>query len=160
MPVDLFLVGLIAALGGISAAAALALWPRIRSWCESSLLPWVDHNLPQFAPRVRGAFAALDHAATSARRAIKQAWQQLRAFLLHQVVTLERRSAFQWAYRVVSWVLKLLPGGERQPVQVVAENLCSWDELPAEVRSAWLRQGQQRHDVDATACRDQELAAC
>src|SRR5947209_2574342 len=125
MPVDLFLVGLITVLGGVSAAAALAFWPRLRGWCEDSLFPWLDNNLPQLAQRVRDAFAAIDEAVTAVRRTVKQAWQRLREHLLHQVLTLERRSSSQWVRRVTSWVVKLLRSGERVPVQVVTEQACS-----------------------------------
>ncbi len=160
MPLDLFLIGLITALGGVSAAAAVALWPHLREWCEDSLFPWLEKNLPQLAPHVRDAFAAIDDAVTAVRRAVKQAWRHLRENLLKQVVLLQRESSSRWVRRVTSWVAKVLESGRRVPVQVVTEQVCCWEDLPAEVRDEWLRQGHARQEIDVTKLRDRELAAC
>jgi hypothetical protein len=155
----LFLLVLITGLGLLSAVAAVALWPRVRDWCEESLFPWLACNLPQLAPHVRDAFASVDHAVTAARRAVKQAWQRLREHLLHQVVILERQSSSQWLCWVTSWVVRVLGDGRRVPAEVVTKEVCSWDELPSEVRSEWLRQGLGRHEIKASQLRDEELAA-
>jgi hypothetical protein len=138
-------------------AAAIALWPQIRAWSEEAVFPWLERNLPDVVPHVRTAFAAMDNAVTSVRRNIKQAWNCLREHLLHQLVILERSSSFQWIRRVTSWMVKVLSNGQRVPVQIVTETAFATDDLPAEVRSEWLRQGRGRHEIKATELRDREM---
>ena len=121
MPLQLFVAALSAAFGLVSVAVALSLWSRIRAWCEDSLFPWFEKNLPQIAPHVRSAFAAVDNLVIAARRL---AWHRLREHLLHQVLTLERLSTSTWMRQVVSWVLKILRTGQAVPVQIVAEGEC------------------------------------
>ena len=155
MPVQLFLAALAAALGLASVAVALSLWCRIRVWCEQSVFPWFEKNMPQIAPHVRTAFAAVDHAVVAASRV---AWHCLREHLLHQVLKLKRRSASLWMRTVISWVTKALQSGQIVPVQIVAEGECSWSELPAEARNAWLRRGRNAQEHEVVEMREQELA--
>ena len=154
MPVQLFVGILAAALGVVSIAAAFSLWSRIRGWAEESLFPWFEKHLPRLAPHVRAAFAAVDNVVIAARRL---AWHRLREHLLHQVLKLERRSASVWMRLVTSWVAAVLRSGQTVPVQIVAEGACSWDELPAEVRSEWLRRGRNCQEHDIVELREQEL---
>ncbi len=143
-----------AAFGMASIAAAASLWACIRGWCENSLCPWFEKNLPHVAPFVRTAFAAVDSLVVAAQRL---AWTRLREHLLYQVLHLERTSASLWMRRVTSWALKAVGTGQAAPVQIVAEGECSWNELPAEVRSEWLRRGRHAQEQDIVQLREQEL---
>jgi hypothetical protein len=155
---QIFVEILAIAFGVLTVAAAFSLWSCIRGWCEESLFPWFEKNLPQLAPHVRAAFAAVDNVVIAARRV---AWHRLREHLLHQVLKLERRSASAWMRQVTSWVTSILSTGQAVPVRIVAEGACSWDDLPQEVRSEWLRRGKncQEHDIVALREKELELAA-
>jgi hypothetical protein len=140
-------------------AVAVTLWDHVREWCVASLFPWIEHHLPWLAPHVRQAYAALDNAVVSVRRAVRQAWETLRAYLLHQVVELRRRTSSEWVCRVTSWVIKTLESGERKPVKIVTEEACHWDTLPADLRAQGLKHGVDHREAITTELRDLELAA-
>jgi hypothetical protein len=151
---QLFVEILAVALGAVSIAAAYSLWCSIRTWAEESLFPWFEKHLPQLAPFVRTAFAAVDKVVVAAHRL---AWCRLREHLLHQVLKLERHSASTWMRQVTSWVAAVSGAGQTVPVRIVAEGRCSWDELPAEVRAEWLRRGRNCQEHDIVELREQEL---
>ncbi|MBD2515072.1 hypothetical protein H6G93_08625 [Nostoc sp. FACHB-973] len=148
---------IIAAIGAIGAAAALIFWRKILAWAEDSLFPWINKNIPSIEDQVRLAFAMVDKVATPIRLAVKEAWSELRKYLLKQTIELERESSSKWTKRVTSWVVKRLESGEVAPVKVVTEEVVSPDELPPEVREAWLRHKQNKAEFNVTETRDKEV---
>lgn len=155
-------VQIIAAIFGVVATVALTLWDKILKWADNSLFPWIEQNLsPNIADSVRGAFAFIDRIAVPIRRAVKQAWENLRQFLLKMVVDFQQKSSSNWIKRVTSYIIRVLsPKKSDKPevVRVVSEEHIDPDFLPPDVREAWLRKAQKNYEVDATDTRDKEIA--
>lgn len=155
---DPITVGLIiAVIGAIAAAVALIFWHKILGWAENSLFPWLKKNIPSIEDQIRWAFAKVDNVATPIRLAVKEAWSKLRKYLLKQTIVLKRQSSSKWIVRVTSWMVKRLESGETVPVKQETEETKSWDELPEDVREAFLRQEKENAELNVTDTRDREL---
>ena len=152
-PITLTIVAVFA----IAAAAAVVFWQKILGWAENSLFPWLAKNIPSIESSVRLAFSVVDKVTVAVRSAVKQAWSNLRQYLLKQTIELQRKSSSEWIKRVVSWVVKRLESGETVPVKVVTEEVVSTDDLPSDVREAWLRQQKETAELNITETRDKEL---
>ncbi len=151
----------LALLGGTAAAvvAALTYWHKILDWAEKSLFPWITRNLPWLENQVRFAFSAVDGVAVPIRAGVKQAWNKLRDYLLKQTAELQRKSSSQWIVRITSWVVKVLESGKTIPAKLeVKEIVVDWDELPEDIRSAYLRRQHEHAEFNITQMRDRELA--
>lgn len=153
-PITLTIIALI----GVTIAGAVALWHKILGWAEEALFPWVEENYPGLSSFVRQAFAVLDESIAPLRAAIKRAWKRVREVLVDMMVEFSRSSESAWVRRIVTWVVKVLPSGEKKPAKVVVEEEVDWDELPAEVRAGFLRHKKSKAKLDITEGRDVELA--
>ena len=151
---------LIGAIGlGLAAAATLTFWHQILKWSEKNLFPWFDKHLPTIAPYVRQAFSRLDGIVVKARRAIKAAWNQVKQYLLKQVLKLNRETSNTWIQQITSWVIERWDENSEHVIKEVRTQLrLSWDELPDDVRQAVLNQNQSSFDKDVTAIREEEMA--
>jgi hypothetical protein len=144
-------------LGVIGATAALIFWHKVLDWAQESLFPWLEKNIPSIKSLVVEAFVIVDDVAVTVRSAVKQAWSNLREYLLKQTIEFERKSSSEWTKRVVFWVVKRLESGETAPVKVVTEEDVSPDDLPPEAREAWLRNHKETAELNITEIRDKEL---
>ncbi|HAA28564.1 MAG TPA: hypothetical protein DCE56_13860 [Cyanobacteria bacterium UBA8553] len=98
-----------------------------------------------------------DKVAVPIRRVVKKAWEALRKYLLKTVIHLERRNASKWERRITSFVVEVLTPQTPIIKKVETVEEVDWDDLPDDVRSAWMKSEQQFHDMDVTAIRDQQL---
>lgn len=150
-----FIPFLIAALF-VTGAGALVFWNRIRHMAETSLLPWVEQNIPQVSELVRKAYIAVDNVVAPIRAEAKRAWSHLRQHLLQQLVEFRRDASGEWTVAVTSWLIERVKPD--QPLKITTTQQISIDEVPAEARKAWLDRRQATHSVDVTELRDQELS--
>lgn len=141
----------------VTVGVAIAFWPQILDWAEQSLFPWLKRNLPSMVETVRYAFYAFDKVAVAVRTVVKQAWKQLREYLLMQVIEFERISSKQWTKRVTSWVRKVIETGQAAAIKHEIEEVVEYDQLPADVREAYLRRGEMKIQVNITELRDKEV---
>lgn len=143
---------------GVAIAAVIALWHKIVDWAKDSLFPWLEKNLPSILSIVKEAFVWVDeNVAVPIRRAVKKAWEELRKYLLKTVIRLERRNASQWERRITSFVVEVLTPQTPVIKKVETVEEVDWEDLPKDVRSAWMKSSQQSHDLDVTASRDQQI---
>jgi hypothetical protein len=154
-PVTIFLV--LSALLSISTVASIALWPKILTWVDDHLRPYLQRNHPELVGLLARALIPLDGLAVEARRAAREAWRQIRSRLLKHLVTIERNTDGRWTVKTVSWLRQLSEQGTPQVTQVRAERVVPFDELPADVRAAYLRSETHRRKIDVTRTRDQEI---
>lgn len=153
MPIPLLAL---AAILGVGAAAAVAFWPHILTWAERSLLPWVARNMPSLEGTVRRAFVELDRASTAIRRAARKAWAVLREYLLKETIEFQRNSKSETVRLVTTWIIRKLESGQEKPVKVVTEQEVDREDLPDDVREAFLRRTPQK-PIDVIALREKEL---
>ncbi|BAZ20342.1 hypothetical protein NIES4073_12180 [Kalymmatonema gypsitolerans NIES-4073] len=152
---------LIGAIGlALAATATVVFWHQILEWGESNIFPWFERHLPTIAPYVRKAFSRVDNVAAPLRRAIKEAWDRVSQYLLKQVVELNRKTTSNtWVQQVTSWVIDV-SGYNNKPVvkQITTETEVPYDNLPEDVRKAFLRRQQTSFSQDVTEIRKQEMA--
>lgn len=146
---------------GIAAALALKFWNQILRWASDIVFPWMEKYIPWALKDVRRAFDAVDKVVTPLRRAVKQAWQGLRKYLLKQVVDFSRKTSalnsYAWVKKTTTWLIKVLDSGEQVPVKVETTSTVEWEEVPDDVREEFLRRNKQKASVDVTELRDKEL---
>ena len=156
--VDPFSIAVI--LGITVAALAVGFWNQILRWANDIVFPWIEKNMPWAIEDVRHALDAVDKIATPLRRAVKQAWQNMRNYLLKQVVTFSRKTSalnsYAWVKKTTTWLIKVLESGEKVPVKVETTATVAWDEVPDDVREEFLRRDKQK-TVDVTKIRDKEI---
>lgn len=155
MPIPVIVI-IAVALGSVT--VVLSLWHTVLDWAQQSLFPWIKENIPAIHDSVVSAFTAVDKLAVPLRKAVKKAWEQLRGYLLGQVIELERQSPTQWLRRMTVWLIRELDSGKREAVKRVSEEVVHPDMLPSEVREEWIRKGNALNQVDVAASRDRELA--
>jgi hypothetical protein len=155
-PISLILIGI-----GVSAVIVLKFWNQILRWSSDILFPWVEKYMPGAIKDVRLAFDAVDKVATPLRRAVKQAWQGVRNYLLKQVMDFSRKTStlnsYAWIRKTTTWLIRALESGERVPVKVETTSTVEWEEVPDDVREEFLRRNKLKGSVDVTELRDKEL---
>lgn len=142
----------------VAATVAIAMWGRVLTWAYESLLPWVKKYLPGFEDLVKKAFTLLDKVAVKIRRAVKLAWQEIRNWLLKQVVEVHRSTDNYWIKRVTSWLIKNLDK-KTEVVKHVTEEVVEWDDLPEDIRQQWIEKEKSLQKENVTEKRDQEIAS-
>lgn len=152
-----FTMFLLAVLSVTIIGVAVAFWGQILTWAEESLFPWLKTNIPPLEKYAREAFTVLDNQVTAIKKAVKQAWEHLRKYLLHQTIRLERLSHTEWLKRVTSWIIVKLESGAPVTKKVEREEVVPWEFLPQDVREAYLRNNITSKDVNVTETRDREL---
>jgi hypothetical protein len=138
----------------ITGSALVYFWTQILSFVRSHIMPWVHENFPEFAEKAELAFEAIDKKVVQVKRAIKEAWRQLRRKLLKVLMSYEQNTS-GWVRNIISWCIKKLEDKEKiiKRTEVVEVN---YEDLPDDVRAAWLR-GEAQTEQDVTAARDEQL---
>lgn len=159
MPIPLAVIAIIGAGIVISAAVAIVYWTKILNWALTSLVPWLDKNIPELKHPVQEVFVRIDKLAAPALALLKKTWQQVRETLLQVIEEFEQLSQKEWVLRVTSWVRVKLDALDPAPVvkRVQTEQVISYEDLPQEVREQLLRKGVTTHRIDVTRARDEEL---
>ncbi|WP_254174438.1 hypothetical protein [Planktothrix pseudagardhii] len=141
------------------AGFAVILWDKVLQWAIDSLLPWVDQEIPTLAPIVRIAFTVVDKVGSPAYSKIKQSWQEVRQYLLKQVMQFEQESSDTWVRRVTSWLIPVLHSSDSFPkVKQRSETVeVDFYNLPDDVREAFLRREEKMTEWDITKIQDDKL---
>ncbi len=152
MPIPVALLAIL----GIGLAAAIIFWPQIIDWARESLLPWLENSMPFLSGLASIAFTIIDNVAVAIRKKVKDAWNKLRNYLLKQTIEIHKKSGSKFVRIVTSWVIKVLDSGKAVPTKVTAEEDLEWDELPDDVREAFIRRNTAEK-IDVTKLRDEEM---
>ena len=144
------IIAVVALIAGIA-----SYWDQVRSWVEMNVIPFVHIHFPQIEEIAREAFTSLDNVVVNLRNAVRQAWARLREVLLKVVVELERVSTANWIRRVKSWMIKNATEGKATVRET--EETMNWDELPPDVREAFMKKNITHTRDDYTAVRDAEI---
>lgn len=148
------------ALAGVAIVVIIALWHNILDWAKSSLFPWIEKNLPTIVDAVKDAFTWVDNnVAVPIRRLVKAAWNKLRNYLLKMVTRFDRKTQSTWVKQATSWVIEVLDSPKPTVKKVETVEEVNWDDLPADVKNAWLKNNQSSRELNVTEARDQELGA-
>jgi hypothetical protein len=142
--------------------AAIAFWNELLEWIFTSMLVWIQADLsPLFAESAKIAFAALTQVTVATYQIILEAWNTLRQVLLEAVVEFHKSSlsSHNWVRNLNSVLIKVLENGQPVLLKREVEEAVSWDNLPTEVRSAWLGSSQTNYKVDVLETREKELQA-
>ena len=145
-----------AAVATLAFAALVALWHKVLGWATSTLFPWIEKNLPSLIETAREAFSQFDkYVANPIRRGIKIAWHKLRQQLLKMATHLEKISSSKWVSRTTSWVIKTLES--KQVVKIEKEVEVGWDDLPSDVKEAYIKNNKNSAEFNVTEIRDKEI---
>ncbi|MEN3536288.1 hypothetical protein AAH991_14320 [Microbispora sp. ZYX-F-249] len=140
----------------VGGAVAITFWDRICKWAENSFLPWVEIHLPYLYETAKAAFRSVDNAVSEIRRKIKTAWEKVRERLIGQLMEFRRELSGDWIVTVTTWVIEKI--GAREVQQITTTQKVSRDEIPQEVKDAWLNRKQSTVKVNLTELRDEELS--
>ena len=151
-PISLILFGVL-----LSTSVAITFWDQVLLFFQSSILPWINKNLPQLSSIASEALRTLDKVAVTVRRAIKNAWQKLRSWLLKSIIKFSKKTSSVWVKEITSFLIKSFENGSPQIVKRVEEESVAWDSLPDDVREQFLRSNRSTHEEDFTAKRDEIL---
>ena len=116
-------------------------------------MPWLRERFPQLADIAEQALQSIDKVVVAVRRRVKAAWTKLRRKLLKVLVRYEERTS-GWVRVITSWCIKQL--SEDKVIKRTETEDVSYDDLPDDIREAWLR-GRGQTEQDVTAARDREL---
>ena len=144
----------------ITSAAGVLYWTKILQWGMTSLLPWVQQNMPSLEPYVREAFINIDKVAAPTYALVRDAWQRVRETLVEQVEVFECQADGKWTVTVISKVreaLEHLGPAEEEEISYTTTRRVAYADLPSAVREHWLREGESRYQLDVTKERDAEL---
>ena len=158
VPIPLLLIAIGLGLTAVTAGVVL-MWTRVLRWARQVLEPWLEEHLPVAVPWVRNAFAVIDKAASPMLRLAKASWANLRRHLLHQVAVFAEETNLLWVMRITTWLREeLTPTQADTPVtKIETVQSVPFEELPDEVRAAWIRDRKAEQSVDITALQDHEL---
>lgn len=142
--------------------AFLAFWRRIVNWANESLLPWVKQNLvPSLNKVITEAFVIIDKLNSPASRLIKIAWKTLRKFLAESIITFQKKilpdGKAQWVRRWSTKIYNVTNPSEPKIVVTVTEKRIEFDDLPQDVREAFLRHNNDEIKLDFLDTRDKEM---
>ncbi|OYQ67492.1 hypothetical protein B9G53_01165 [Pseudanabaena sp. SR411] len=138
--------------------AIIALWHKIIDWAQDSLFPWIEKNLPSILSTVKNAFAWVDEKViVPFRRVVKKAWEMLRQYLLKTTIQFDRQTTSTWTKRITSFVIETLTSQSPTVKKVESVEEVDWDDLPDDVRNAWMKNERQSMTIDVTAIRDQQI---
>jgi hypothetical protein len=139
--------------------ALVAMWGKVLEWSQNSLFPWLNENLPNIEQSIRDAFVKLDKAIVAIRQSAKMAWKKLREYLLKTTAHFERKSSNEWTRKITSFVIEKLDKTKPIIKKVETVEEINWDDLPADLRSEWMKTANQNIDIDVTKSRDDEINA-
>ncbi len=152
MDISRLIVGIIA----VCLTAAIAFWHKILDWTHESLFPWIKKNIPQLEGYARAAFSWFDqNIAVPARKLIKEGWKKFCEYVLKTVINFERSyGATRWTRKIKSFLMT--PAKELKKIETIEQDI-SWEELPNDVREAFLRRGSNVNDFNFTEAREKEI---
>jgi hypothetical protein len=136
-------------------AAIVYFWHQVADWARESFFPFVKKHLPDILEHVENAFKWIDNIVVSIRRVIKAAWNKVRQYLLKMAMFFEKTSSNTWVRKTASYVIKTLES-KTVTKQVVEEEI-NWDDLPTEVRKAWMKSTENNFEIDYTAEQDKNV---
>lgn len=149
------LLGVGIGLVGITATFLYMLWRKVLRWAHNSLIPWIKSlQLPKLGKIVEDAFLFVDNRMGAAKEAVRSAWNKLRVLLLKQNVTVEKTDKGTFQTKVETWVAE--PTDTEVVNHMVQTSEVDWADLPADVKLKIME--KQRHEVNVTKTRDEELA--
>lgn len=141
----------------IAIQLALVIWNQILEWTYSNFLTWIQKDMiPLLKESVQLAFIAVAKITTEIVDSVKQAWQEVKKFLLDMIVEFENVASF-WKKRSKSIVVKHVEANRPVFVRREIEEELDWDSLPQEVREAWLKSNQYNYKIDFMETREKEL---
>ena len=144
--------------GFIGIFAVLSLWGQIVGWTRDTLIPWLNQKWPALAKLAEKALITADRVAAPLLRAAKQAWVQLREWLLKVMVTLRESTGNVWIKTTVTWLLVNLEAGKKDEIwKREEESKVNWESLPDDVRREALERRQKRSEINVTAAQDEAL---
>lgn len=138
----------------------LALWRQIVSWARDSLSEWIKGNLsPSFQKATEDALVVIDRVKSPVISLVKKAWRELRKFLAESILTFEKKFLNGKARWFRRWSTKMYSIVKPKPtkVEITTEEEIPYEDLPADVREAFLREGKNQFTVDFVEGRDKEL---
>jgi hypothetical protein len=146
-------------IAGVAITILVAIWGKVLEWSQNSLFPWVKENLPNLEQSIRDAFVQVDKAVVAIRQIAKMAWKKLREYLLKMVAYFERKSSSEWTKKITSFIVEKID--KAQPVIKKVETVeeINWDDLPADVRSQWMKTANQNINIDVTKEQDNDIDA-
>lgn len=139
---------------GLPLLGLVTFWTKILGFLKTHITPWIHSNFPELAAQIDLALTKIDKAMVAIRSRVKAAWEQLRQKLLKVLVSYEQ-STNGWVRNTISWCIRKLQGEEKiiKRTEVVEE---SYDDIPDDVRSAWIR-GKAMREENVTELRDKEI---
>jgi hypothetical protein len=142
----------------VVAAVAVLAWTHILGWAREVLEPWIEDHIPYALPWIRHAFASVDKVAAPLLKLAREAWANVRKHLIHAVAVFEQETSSVWVMRMTSWLREALSpmDAEASISKIVTEKRVSFEDLPSQVREAWIRH-RSGYEIDLTKVRDEEL---
>lgn len=141
---------------------AIIFWNELLEWVYTSMVIWIQPDLGSLlAGSVKLAFVALTQVTVATCQIIQEAWNALRQFLIEAVVEFHQSSSSSnaWVRHLTSVLIKVLEPGKPVLVRREVEEVVAWDNLPSDVRSAWLGFAKKSYKVDVLDTREKELQA-
>ncbi|HWS82818.1 MAG TPA: hypothetical protein VN207_01015 [Ktedonobacteraceae bacterium] len=131
------------------------LWMILVEWFQSFYDTWTQSILPTLQKYAREAWVRIDRVTAPLKRAAKQAWRELRRYILKQTLDVLQLPDGHWAYNIITW---LIPpeASSRQVTRTSVQVDVPFEELPDDVRAEIIRR-EEIEQIDVTKTRDQEM---
>lgn len=140
----------------LATTAVATFWNSIREWATTTLADAIGRILgDKFREAFLDLVVAVDEVVTRLRRAVRSVAEVLKQALLRAAVTILKRSRNEYVQHLCAYVQRALGGEKPRVFKVVHEEELAFEELPDDVRAAFIR-GQQQ--VDATNVLQLELS--
>ncbi|MEM9924821.1 MAG: hypothetical protein AAF915_13880 [Cyanobacteria bacterium P01_D01_bin.50] len=131
------------------AETAIIFWNQLLEWVYINVVIWIEIDLnPLLMETAKIAFMALNKVRKSTYQMIQQAWNTLRQSLLEIFVEFHLSSSNIWSRNLTSVLIKVLESGQTVLLKREVEENVSWDDLPSDVRAAWLRSTQTSYKIN------------
>ena len=133
-----------------------SLWAILVEWFQSFYYTWTQNILPTLQKYVREAWVVIDRVASPLKRAAKQAWRELRRYILKQTLDVLQLPNGHWAYQIISWFIPPEASANQVTRTSVQVNV-PFEDLPDDIRAEIIRR-EEIEQIDVTKTRDQEMA--
>ncbi|MBH8577068.1 hypothetical protein I8752_29620 [Nostocaceae cyanobacterium CENA369] len=145
----------------IAITIAIVIWHKILEWTYLNFLEWIRKNMISILESsVKLAFISMAKVNHKIVDAVKEAWQEVKQFLLKMTVQFENiTSSAIWKKKSISIIFKKFEANQPVFVKREIEEDLDWDNLPPEVREAWLKDSQHNYKIDVMEIREKELEA-
>lgn len=139
----------------------LGFWKIIVSWAQESLLPWIKENLrSEFHGLIKDALVVIDRVKSPLTQLVKRAWTTLRKFLAKSIITFEGKAnngKMQWIKHWTTEIYNVVNPAEPKKKVIETEEEISFEDLPKELREAWIKNQELTKSIDFIAVRDREM---